>query len=110
MTNFPQIVYCHCKYAAIVPENTKQEIIRYLTQSGSEFLAVPDLCEMASRCDPTMKSLASQENVIIIACYPRAVQALFESADAALKKGNTTVLNMRTETAESIIKTFPENK
>lgn len=110
MADLPKIVYCHCKYAAVVPENIKKDVLLYLTQSEKQFLAVPDLCEMASCSDPMMKSLASQDQLTIVACYPRAVKALFESAGAVLTIENTTILNMRTETSETIINELSEKK
>ncbi|RJP34527.1 MAG: hypothetical protein C4527_01945 [Candidatus Omnitrophota bacterium] len=103
MTDAPFLLFCCCKYANIVPDNTKHEILRFFTRTGTPFHAVPDLCEMASRGDPAMKSMVEQEKLTIVACYPRAVKSLFQAAETPFKQEKTTVLNMRTESAETII-------
>lgn len=103
MVDSPHILYCHCKYADVISAETKQEVLRYLTQLGVSFHAVPDLCEMAARCDPVLKSISEQEKVIIVACFPRAVKALFRAADAPLNRDDIIILNMRTESVKTIV-------
>lgn len=98
-----RILYCHCAYAKVVPEAVKTEVLDRLAQSGKAFDAVPDLCEMSARRDPKLKELAREGAVKIAACYPRAVKWLFASADAPLPKDGVEVLNMRTESAETIV-------
>jgi hypothetical protein len=56
----PRILYCHCAYARVVPVETKTAVLEGLSQAGVEFDAVPDLCEMAARRDPSMRSSASR--------------------------------------------------
>lgn len=108
MSTLPPVLYCCCQYANVVPENVKKEIMQFLLRSDMQFLAVPDLCEMASNCDPLMKSFADRGKGTIVACYPRAVQALFESADVTLNDETTRILNMRTTAAETIVKILSE--
>ena len=66
-------------------------------------MAVPDLCEMSAKKDPCLQELAAGP-VKIAACYPRRVEWLFAAAKAPLPKEGTQVLNMRTETADAIVK------
>ena len=98
----PRIVYCHCAYAQVVPEDVKQDVLRRLTESGASFDAVADLCEMAARRDPWLERVACQGPTQIVACYPRAVKWLFSSAGAPLPEQGIQILNMRTESAEAI--------
>jgi hypothetical protein len=98
----PRIVYCHCAYAQVVPADVKQDVLRQLTESGTSFDAVADLCEMAARRDPWLAAVACQGPTQIIACYPRAVKWLFSSAGAPLPEQGIQILNMRTESAEAI--------
>ena len=97
----PRIVYCHCAYAQVVPADVKQDVLRRLTESGTSFDAVADLCEMAARRDPWLEGVARQGPTQIVACYPRAVKWLFSSAGAPLPEG-IQILNMRTESSEAI--------
>lgn len=108
MTDTPRrIVYCHCAYAQVVPADVKQDVLRRLTESGTSFDAVADLCEMAARRDPWLEAVACQPATDqgltqIVACYPRAVKWLFSSAAAPLPEQGIEILNMRTETADAI--------
>jgi hypothetical protein len=98
----PRILYCHCAYAQIVPEDVKKAVLRRLSDSGVAFEAVADLCEMSARRDPALARLAAGGTVKIAACYPRAVKWLFAAAQAPLPADATQVLNMRVETAEAV--------
>lgn len=99
----PRILYCHCAYARVVPAPTKTAVLEGLTAAGAAFEAVPDLCEMAARKDPHLATLAGEQPVRIAACYPRAVRWLFSSAGAALPEGSATILNMRAESADTVL-------
>ncbi len=98
----PRILYCHCNYAQVIPKAVKEAVLKNLCESGVEFDAVADLCEMSARKDPALKQLASNGAVKICACHPRAVKWLFSAAGAPLPKEGVEVLNMRTQTAEQV--------
>tara|TARA_B100000085_G_scaffold92794_1_gene83967 strand:- start:480 stop:875 length:396 start_codon:yes stop_codon:yes gene_type:complete len=96
MADQPRILFCHCNYARVVPDEVKQGVLDGLCQSGRAFEAVADLCEMSARRDPALKRLAAgEEPVKIAACYPRAVKWLFGSCRAGLPTDRTEVVNMR---------------
>jgi hypothetical protein len=110
----PRLLYCHCAYAAVVPKAVKEEVLRGLVDSGVPFDAVPDLCELSAKKDPCLADLTSDEPTKLVACYPRAVKWLFHAAGVELSQ-NIEVINMRTDTAESILNnvlgtTSPEAK
>src|SRR5688572_13675380 len=67
MTKSPRILYCHCAYANVVPQEVKNEVLTKLAESGVAFDAVPDLCEMSARRDPALKELAEEGTVKIAA-------------------------------------------
>lgn len=98
----PNLVYCRCAYARVVPRAVKDGVLEALADSGADFDAVPDLCEMSARRDPRLAEIAAAADVTIAACYPRAVRWLFSSAGAPLDAERVTVLNMREETAETV--------
>lgn len=101
--NARRIVYCHCAYARVVPPDVKTEVLGRLSASDLEFAAVPDLCELSARRDPGLKELATDGELQIIACYPRAVKWLFAAAEAPLPPEGVEVLNMREQPAEAIL-------
>lgn len=102
-TQPPAILYCHCRYAQVVPAEVKSAVLRQLCAANQPFEAVPDLCELSARRDPSLKRLASVGPVKIAACFPRAVKWLFSAAGAPLDPASTEVLNMRTQAADEII-------
>jgi len=97
-------VYCRCAYARVVPANVKDAVLEALSESGVDFDAVPDLCEMSARKDERLKHLAQEGSVTIAACYPRAVRWLFSAAGAKLDPERARVLNMREEPAVSVVR------
>ena len=98
----PRILFCNCTYAQVVPKEVKQAVLKKLCETGVEFGAVADLCEMSARRDPELRQLADGEPVKIAACFPRAVKWLFHQAGAPLKMEATEVLNMRTQGADEV--------
>lgn len=99
----PRILYCHCAYAQVVPKEVKAEVLAQLSAAGIAFDAVADLCELSARRDPALVSLAQEGGLKIAACYPRAVQWLFAAAGAPLPPTGVTILNMRVDSAETIV-------
>jgi hypothetical protein len=97
------ILYCHCAYAKVVPQETKQAVLSGLNESGAAFEAVPDLCEMAARKDPALARFASCGELKIAACYPRAVKWLFHGAGFPLPEDGIQVLNMREQSAGDVL-------
>ena len=102
MSQPPRILYCHCAYAQVVPDDVKKAVLKTLCDSGAAFDAVADLCEMSARRDPALQRLASGGAVKIAACYPRAVKWLFAAAQAPLPLDTTEVLNMRVRPADEV--------
>ena len=96
-----RILYCHCAFARVVPTEVRNAVLGRLASSNVEFDAVPDLCEMSARRDPRLAELAAAGSLRVAACFPRAVRGLFEAAGAPLSP-SVDILNMRTETADSV--------
>ena len=96
------ILYCHCKYAKVIPAAVKSDVLAKLSASGVGFDAVADLCEMSARRDPALARLSKSGSTRIAACFPRAVRWLFHAAGTPLDPG-VEILNMREQTAEEVI-------
>src|SRR5262245_31435513 len=92
----PVLVYCHCQYAQVLPDDVKRAALKHLSDSGQPFEAVPDLCELSARRDPALARIAAAGPVKIAACFPRAVKWLFHSAGAPLAIEHTEIVNLRT--------------
>jgi hypothetical protein len=97
-----RIVYCHCAHARIIAPEVKAEVLERLAASGVEWEGVPDLCEMSARHDAHLATLASQGQLRIAACYPRAVRSLFQAAGSPLTN-DTQILNMRADKPDIIV-------
>ena len=97
----PRILYCHCAFARVVPQEVKTAVLAGLSDAGVEFDAVPDLCEMAARGDERLRELAANAPLRIAACYPRAVRWLFQAAGTPLPE-TVSILNMRADSAEVV--------
>ena len=104
MSGTSRILYCHCAYAQVLPREVKEEVLRRLSDSGVAFDAVADLCEMSAKGDPSLKQLSEGGAVKIAACYPRAVKWLFAAAGAPLPGAGVDVVNMRTESADTVVR------
>jgi hypothetical protein len=87
----------------VVPSATKNAVLDGLAESGVEFDAVPDLCEMAARGDVRLRELAGEGPLAIAACYPRAVKWLFAAAGADLPDSRVRVWNMRVEAPDAVV-------
>lgn len=103
MTKTARVLYCHCAYAQVVPKAVKEEVLAKLADSGIAFDAVADLCEMSAKGDPSLEHLVSEGELRIAACYPRAVRWLFSAAGQPLPETGVQILNMRTESAETVV-------
>jgi hypothetical protein len=102
MPTAPQILFCNCTYAQVVPREVKEAVLKRLCESNVAFEAVADLCEMSARQDPALQRLADGGPVKIAACYPRAVKWLFAAAKAPLAGEAAEILNMRVQGAEEV--------
>lgn len=98
-----RVIYCNCTYAKVIPQQTKQDVLRELSRSDIAFDAVADLCEMSARGDEKLKQYASCEHLKIVACYPRAVKWLFHAAGAPLNEDRVEFLNMREQASDELV-------
>lgn len=109
MSEDTRILYCHCAYARVVPQDVKNEVLVRLADSGRAFETVPDLCEMSARNDPALTQLATNGPVKIAACYPRAVKWLFSAAGAPLPNQGIEIMNMRVASADQVASAILED-
>ena len=98
------ILYCHCAFARVVPDETKNAVLEGLARAGVEFDAVPDLCQMAAAGDARLTELANAAPMHIAACYPRAVKWLFASAGVNVDASGAVIHNMRVSSPSDVLR------
>ncbi|HBC86022.1 MAG TPA: hypothetical protein DCZ94_03620 [Lentisphaeria bacterium] len=73
-----------------------------MLSSGKDVLLVPDLCRIAAKDKALLKKVSSSGELAVVACFPRAVKALFAYAGID-KKVKLHVFNMRTSSSAEIL-------
>jgi Pyruvate/2-oxoacid:ferredoxin oxidoreductase delta subunit len=101
LTDRPTVLFCNCSNANVLQADVRQQVLTALCESGADFHAVPDLCELAARGDRLLKELA-QHSLIVVGCFPRAMRWLFHAGGASLGQ-DVEFFNMRTQSAHEII-------
>jgi NAD-dependent dihydropyrimidine dehydrogenase PreA subunit len=97
------VLFCHCAFAGIIPEDRKREVLAGLGAAGISPVEVPDLCRLCAERAPLLEEMARKPGLRIVACHPRAVRWLFHRGGAPLTADGTAILNMRVESAGAIL-------
>lgn len=95
------IILCRCVHYELVEQNKLLQICRAVKESGQMHAVVDDLCGLAVSHGSQLHEIVKHENITVVACYPRAVKALFTAAGIDISKG-FSILNMRELTAAEI--------
>jgi heterodisulfide reductase subunit A-like polyferredoxin len=104
MRTIKKILYCSCShYPDLVPSEKRKAVLSALNARAVEVVVVSDLCKMAAKKDPALALMRDSDELVIVACHPRAVHALFHAAGASLKDRKVEILNMRTQNADEIV-------
>ena len=100
-----RLLYCHCAHAQATPRAAREAALSELCASGLPLETVADLCVAAARRAPELRRLAASGPLLIAACAPRAVSALFDAANAPLPPETTHYVNLRATAPESLAET-----
>jgi Pyruvate/2-oxoacid:ferredoxin oxidoreductase delta subunit len=101
-----RIVLCQCKAAGLIPEAIYRAVRQSLENSQRQVVCIDDLCALAARKDDRLARWV-QEPLTVVACYERAVRALFSYAGQTLSE-SAAVLNLRAAgSADEIICRMP---
>ncbi|MDR2472352.1 MAG: ferredoxin family protein [Tannerella sp.] len=93
------ITVCLCSSRAIINGKAVEDVTNMLRNVGYEVQQVDDLCQIAMNSHEKMAAMA---NHTVIACYPRAVNALFDRFNLKPKQ----VLNLRKDSVKEVLKSF----
>jgi Pyruvate/2-oxoacid:ferredoxin oxidoreductase delta subunit len=74
----------------------------WFVQNQVSYTCAEDLCGLAVKKDSRLGEWAAGDNLIVIACFERAVRCLFAMAGANLKD-NAQILNQRVLSAQEIL-------
>ncbi len=96
------IVFCQCQNTALVPENVLHSVREGLKSSSQDVVCVDDLCAMAAEQNELFAQWTRQDNLVVLACFPRAVKALFAHAKTELP-ASATIFNLRKQPPEKIL-------
>jgi Pyruvate/2-oxoacid:ferredoxin oxidoreductase delta subunit len=90
-----RIVFCNCG-GKLVESHRLTEISGYLNQQGIPFIKISDLCGVCSTQKDEIRNLLNTDGeILIIACYPRAVRLLLNESGIDTERAAFTYLNFR---------------
>ena len=90
-----KVILCNCGAKLLEPSRSAA-IAEYLKQTGHPFVEMSDLCGTSvDRKIETRGQLLSADQILIIACYPRAVKLLLENCGIDHLALNCNFINFR---------------
>ena len=96
MSKPKKLLICGCVKYQRIPQASLQEVIAAAKKAGIQVELIPDLCRVAAE-QPEL--LCESDVDTVVACYSRAVKALYDYAGAALPK----TYDLRNSSPESIL-------
>lgn len=108
-----RIVFCNCKGKLIDSERIT-EIISYMNKQGISFLLFSDLCGICATQKDKIRGILNDCNeILMIACFPRAVKLLLNESGTDTRSKSITFLNVRDTDNKTIfekINNFSDNE
>jgi len=105
------VIFCNCG-AKLISDDRMLAIKRYLTVERHPFTQISDLCGCSvDRKSETHDQFLATDEVLIIACFPRAVRLLLEKCGIDHQSPKISFINFREQSNDQIfaaIKTFFE--
>jgi NAD-dependent dihydropyrimidine dehydrogenase PreA subunit len=100
MPLLPSILLCQCVHARGLSSEAVAGVQQALSQSGTKVETVADLCALAACRDSRLREWTQGGSLTVLACFPRAVKALFSMAGA---QEPAECLNLRTDSAAQVL-------
>jgi len=90
-----KVIFCNCG-AKLIGTERLENISAFLNNSGHSFVEISDLCGCSvDRKSETNELFLAADEVLIIACFPRAVKLLLENCGINHLSMNFSYLNFR---------------
>jgi len=108
-----KVIYCNCKGNIIDPQKW-EAIEAFVASSGLTSFKVTDLCGICSTDkEEATRLFSAPDDLLIIACYPRAVKLLLDFAGVEAESKPLTYINFRDTDDENLcnqIKSFAKGE
>lgn len=95
------IIICQCQNAQRVSESAYGRACDAFKNASQTVACVDDLCALAAKKDPLLKQWAEESELIVCACFPRAVRSLFAHAGVQLPE-SAKLIDLRADNADDI--------
>lgn len=89
------VIYCNCSYNSEIKQNIKAGVTKRLKSVDEEVLATNDLCKLSAKNHEILNDAINADKLTIIACYPRAVINLLNSAGIQRDQTSIDFINMK---------------
>ncbi|MCF7709151.1 MAG: ferredoxin family protein [Verrucomicrobia bacterium] len=100
----PLVLFCLCGGGNPIDRERREALLGVTRENGYRCEIVQDLCLLAAGRDTAMERWSREEDLTVLACYPRAVRSLFYFSGYPLKQGEKLrFLNWRACDDERII-------
>ncbi len=97
-----KVFFCNCG-AKLIGEERLIGISEYLNKSGQPFVEISDLCGCSiNQKSETRELFLTADEILVIACYPRAVKLLLENCGINHQYLNLNYLNFREQSNDQI--------
>ncbi len=96
-------VLCSCSHAKVIPPDVLGAVRAAMAAAGLDMVETEDLCRLAAQQDPKLCDWAGGE-VVIAACYPRAVRWLFAAGGAPLDEERVRFVDLRSTPVEDALR------
>lgn len=74
------ILYCNCSRAGLISDSVRSVVLDTLDKAGVAYLYTDDLCGLCADLDSPLAKTVADDSLIVLACFPRAVNALLNRA------------------------------
>lgn len=96
MSKTKKILLCTCAKYQRIPQKSLRELVAAAENAGVELELTADLCQLAAE---QAQELCESDVDTVVACYSRAVKALFDYAGAGLPR----IYDLRSASLESVL-------
>ena len=97
------VLFCKCAKTQLVLDEIKDSVLGAVQAAGLNIVIVDDLCGLAATGNIELFSKwADDDELAVVACYPRAVRSIFAKAGVTLKD-TTPIYNLRVDNIDKMI-------
>ncbi len=112
MSNLPGkgrlVVFCECGNAEAVPAANLAAVSAVLADLSTPAVRIRDVCELAARGDAFLRKVSTDNDLIVIACHPRAVRWLLDMGGAPVAQQRVAFVNLHDAAAATRLRALLE--